>query len=80
MATLAVNKIERQIANLSPEDQLYLLEHLVEHLRVGVADNRGFRAGDLAAAVAAEPRIQSELDRLASEYKSAESDLLNDVW
>lgn len=79
MATLAVNEIERQIAYLSPEDQLHLLERLVQHFRVGVAGSRGFRAGALTA-VAGDPQMQRELDRLASQYKSAESDLLNEVW
>jgi len=79
MATLAVRQIEKQIAHLSPEDQLNLLERLVQHFRVIVAETGGFRE-ETPATSGIDPGMQRELDRLGAEYKSAESDLLNDVW
>lgn len=73
MATSALNEIESQFAQLSPEAQLSLLERLVHHVRVGLAGNHDTWEAELSA-MAADPEMQRELSRINAEFSATESD------
>jgi len=63
MASSTLNGIEKQIEQLSREDQLRLLEHLSSRLRNDAVAKRASREAELAE-MAADPQIQKELREL----------------
>ena len=73
MATPALSEIESEFARLSPEAQLTLLEGLVHRARVAVSGNRETWEADLSA-MAADPEMQRELNRINAEFVTAEAD------
>ena len=73
MATPALSEIESEFARLSPEAQLTLLERLVHRARVAVSGNRGTWEADLSA-MAADPEMQRELNRINAEFATTEAD------
>ncbi len=73
MATPALSEIESQFARLSPEAQLTLLERLVHRARVAASGNRDTWEADLSA-MAADPEMQRELNRINAEFDTTEAD------
>lgn len=73
MATPALTEIENEFARLSPEAQLTLLERLVHRARVAVSGNRDTWEADLSA-MAADPEMQRELNRINREFATTEAD------
>lgn len=73
MATPALSEIENEFARLSPEAQLTLLERLVHRTRVAVSGCRDAWEADLAA-MAADPEMKRELNRINAEFATADAD------
>ena len=73
MATPALSEIESEFARLSPEAQLSLLERLVHHARVAVSGNPLTWEADLSA-MATDPEMQRELNRINDEFATTEAD------
>lgn len=73
MATSALSEIESQFAQLPTETQLNLLERLVHRVRAGLAGSQDTWEAELSA-MAADPEMQSELNRINSEFSPAEAD------
>ncbi len=73
MATPALSEIESEFARLSPEAQLALLERLVHRARVTASGNRETWEADLSA-MAADPEMQRELNRINAEFATTEAD------
>ncbi|MCI0540758.1 MAG: hypothetical protein L0Z50_36630 [Verrucomicrobiales bacterium] len=73
MATPALSEIENEFARLSPEAQLTLLERLVHHARVAVSGRRDTWEADLSA-MAADPDMRRELNRINAEFVITEAD------
>ena len=73
MATPAFSEIENEFARLSPEAQLTLLERLVHRARMAVSSNRDTWEADLSA-MAADPEMQRELNRINAELAATEAD------
>ena len=73
MATPALSEIENEFARLSPEAQLALLERLVHRARVAASGNRDTWEADLSA-MAADPEMQRELNRINAEFATTEAD------
>ena len=73
MATPALSEIESEFARLSPEAQLGLLERLVHRARVAVSGRRDTWEADLSA-MAADPEMQRELNRINAEFSVTEAD------
>ena len=73
MATPALSEIEDEFARLSPEAQLTLLERLVHRTRVAMSGNRDTWEADLSA-MAADPEMQRELNRINGEFATTEAD------
>ncbi len=73
MATPALSEIENEFARLSPEAQLSLLERLVHRARVAAAGRRDTWEAELSA-MAADPEMQRELNRINADFSAAESD------
>lgn len=69
----AFSEIEGQFARMSPEAQLSLLERLVRRVRVGLGNNHDSWEADLTA-MAADPEMQRELDRIQAEFCVTEAD------
>jgi hypothetical protein len=65
--------IERQVHQLSHDEQLRLIERLVHNLRKGTPARPMPTEHDLAA-MAADPAIQAELRGIANEFASTEAD------
>ena len=73
MATPAFIEIENEFARLSPEAQLSLLERLVHRARVAVTRRPDNWDTELTA-MAADPEMQRELDRINAEFTAADTD------
>ncbi len=73
MATPALNEIENEFARLSPEAQLALLERLIHRARVALSGRRDTWEDDLSA-MAADPEMQRELNRINGEFATTEAD------
>ena len=73
MATPALSEIENEFARLSPEAQLALLERLVHRARVALSGRRDTWEADLSA-MAADPEMQRELNRINAEFATTEAD------
>jgi len=72
----ALHELEKRIAELSPEEQLWLVERLVHRLRKSnPLDNIAWK-NDLAA-MAADPEIQRELKQIDEEFRCTEGDGVN---
>jgi hypothetical protein len=75
MDTPALDEIENEFARLSPEAQLSLLERLVHRTRMTVTGHgNSWEAG--LSAMAADPDMQRELNRINSEFQVTEADRL----
>ena len=73
MATPAVNEIESEFARLSPEAQLSLLERLVHRVHMAVSGRQGTWEAELSA-MASDPEMQRELNRIDTDFRPAEAD------
>jgi len=73
MGTPALSEIENEFARLSPEAQLTLLERLVHRARLAASGNRDSWEADLSA-MAADPEMQRELNRINAEFATTEAD------
>ena len=73
MATPALSEIESEFARLSAEAQLNLLERLIHRTRMTVSGRRDPWEADLAA-MAADPEMQRELNRINAEFATTEAD------
>ncbi len=73
MATPALSEIESEFARLSPEAQLGLLERLVHRARVAVSGRGDTWEADLSA-MAADPEMTRELNRINAEFGATEAD------
>jgi len=67
MKPIALVEIERQLQQLSSDEQLWLIERLVQALRRHYAPTQADWAGQLAA-MAADPEIQRELRQIDDEF------------
>ncbi|MDH5717732.1 MAG: hypothetical protein OEZ22_08840 [Spirochaetia bacterium] len=67
----SVYDIEKEIENLSLDDQLLLIENLVHRLRKN-KENQGFEKQ--LEKMATDPQIQKELNNINEEFKIAETD------
>ena len=77
MNSLALSQIEESINRLSLDEQLWLMEQLAHRIRENtlkqsVWDNQ-------LAAMAADPEIQRELQKISEEFAFAEADGLETV-
>jgi hypothetical protein len=77
MTSPTLAAIEKQIDQLSREEQLWLIEYLASRLRKNALAKRASWEADLAA-MAADPAIQSELRRIEEEFRVADFDGLED--
>jgi hypothetical protein len=68
----ALSHIEDHIAQLSVEEQLWLMARLAQRLRTQLAAPSPLDAQ--LAAMAADPEIQHELRAIAEEFAAAEAD------
>jgi hypothetical protein len=73
MPSTTLLEIERQIHQLQPDEQLWLIERLVHGLRRHSLQEQAALEKDLAA-MAADPQIQSELRQINEEFLTTESD------
>jgi hypothetical protein len=71
--SMALAEIEQQVRQLSPDEQLWLIEQLVQGLRRRSAPAQADWAQELAA-MAADPEIQRELRQIADEFGPTEAD------
>jgi hypothetical protein len=77
MKSLSLRDIEKQIAQLSPDEQLLLIERLNHRLRNDAVTEQIAWERDLAA-MAADPEIQSELRKIDAEFRVTEGDALSE--
>jgi hypothetical protein len=68
-----LDDLEQQARQLSAEEQLWLIERLVHHLRA-VPPARPVPADAALAAMAADPEIQRELRAIEREFAGTEQD------
>ena len=73
MTTSTLGEIENEFARLSPEAQLTLLERLVHRARVAVTRRPDNWDAELTA-MAADPEMQRELNRINAEFSATEAD------
>jgi hypothetical protein len=78
MVSATLTCIEKQIDQLSQEEQLWLIEHLAARLRKHAVAERAAWQADLAA-MAADPQIQAELRQIEQEFRVADLDGLEDL-
>lgn len=76
MTTMILERIETDIAQLSLAEQLWLMERLAHRIRQSSLRRVNVQEGDLAA-MAADPSIQQELQRIAAEFAVTEQDGLD---
>ena len=77
MSARTVSELEALIDQLSPADQLRLLEDLVHRVRASVAADREPESGSLGAQLAIMARdhdIRAELQAIDREFAATESD------
>ena len=73
MTTPALFEIEKQIKELSPKEQLWLIERLVHNLRESILKNQNILEKQLAD-MASDPEIQKELKKIEKEFMLAKTD------
>jgi len=73
-----LDALERQIAQLSAEEQLWLIERVAHRLRRPRFEDEATLERELAA-MAADPDIQRELREIDAEFRGTEGDGLEDV-
>lgn len=71
VALQSLTEIEREFARLSPEAQLDVLERLVHCIRLSVSERKENWEPELSA-MAADPEMRRELDRLEVEFGTTE--------
>jgi len=77
MRSAVLNQVEETISQLSRQEQLWLIEQLAHHLREGAMkrDARGKPAfKDQFVAMASDPQIQMELQKIDQEFAITEAD------
>ena len=76
MKSDALSTIEKQLPHLSQDEQLWLIEHLAQHLRNPISRN-----GEnlTLVAMANDPEIRAELRRIDEEFSIANGDGLEKV-
>ena len=75
--TTLLTEIETQIASLSTDEQLWLVERLAHHLRRKATVDADWES-DLAA-MAADASIQAELRKIEEEFAGTEADGLGTI-
>ena len=78
MTTPTLERIEADIAHLSLDEQLWLMERLVHRIRQHALHPLVIEESDLAA-MAADPDIQREMQQIAAEFAVTEMDGLDAV-
>ena len=73
MNSSVLTQIEESFTRLSRTEQLWLLERLVHYLCEATIREQEFGRNQLAA-MAADPEIQQELQRIEEEFGSTEAD------
>ena len=73
MNAVLLAKIEKSIRGLSLTEQLCLMERLARRIRESAQSEHTSKEGQLAA-MASDPEIQRELQKIDEEFSSTESD------
>ncbi|MBN1311324.1 MAG: hypothetical protein JXB30_07880 [Anaerolineae bacterium] len=73
MLTSMLEQIEANIAQLSLNEQLWLMERLAYHIRRHTLPTIKVKESELAA-MAADPAIQHEIQQIGAEFAVAEMD------
>ena len=73
MVTPMLEQIETNIAKLSLDEQLWLMERLAHYIRQHTLPTIPVQEGELAA-MAADPAIQSEIRQINAEFATTEMD------
>lgn len=76
MTPPTLEQIEADIAHLSLEEQLWLMEHLAHRIRTRTLQTPTIPESELAA-MAHDPAIQRELQQINAEFAVTEADGLN---
>ena len=71
-------EIESQIRQLSLSDQLWLVERLIQHIRMETVPHNTLFEMELAE-MAADPEIQAEIQQIEAEFAVTEMDGLTDI-
>jgi hypothetical protein len=77
MSSLALNEIEKIIDRLSRKEQLWLIEQLAHRLREGSMENNlpeQTLFKNQLAAMANDPEVQAELQKINQEFAVTEAD------
>ena len=77
MNMAVLSQIEKNIYELSLDEQLWLIERLAQHIRNAMAGNDDIETQ--LTAMANDPEIQDELQMIATEFAIAEADGLEGV-
>lgn len=73
MTVPSLEQIETDIAQLSLDEQVWLMERLAQRIRQAWMRTAVVHADDLAA-MAADPAVQAELQRIAMEFAATDAD------
>jgi hypothetical protein len=71
MNVTVLSELERQITQLSAEEQLWLIERVARRLRRPTLEDQAALESELAA-MAADPEIQHELRSIEKDFRSME--------
>ncbi len=77
MLTIMLTEIEEKITHLTRQEKLWLIERLARHLREDADANTQPASNDFArhlAAMASDPEIRAELDKIEQEFVQTETD------
>jgi len=77
MRSAVLNQVEETISQLSRREQLWLIEQLAHHLREGsmkIATRERPTFKDQFVAMASDPQIQMELQKIDREFAITEAD------
>ena len=77
MSIEVLERIEADIQQLSLDEQLRLIEHLIQQIRTQSRTPESQRAAQVAA-MATDPEIQRELRQIAAEFAGTELDGLQE--
>jgi hypothetical protein len=77
MVTSRLEQIETNIAQLSLDEQLWLMERLARHIRQRTLPPITIPDSELAA-MASDPAIQGEIQQINAEFAGTETDGLED--
>lgn len=77
MLTIVLTEIEEKINHLSRQEKLLLIERLARHLQEDVDASTQTASNDFArqlAAMASDPQVRAELDKIEQEFGITETD------